>query len=181
MAKEHTVDLRCSFCGKSQHEVRKLIAGPTVYICDECIGLCNDIIAEEAGCEAWVKTLPVDAKVFIGSLLDRGSKAVERLLQAVVEKDSAIPVEARSAMTQLGSIWTTLRASLEHPDATDSDPPERLRPVLGLLTRVRDVIQKLRERTEELGLAQWEATLGESLRDLSAATEVLRAQQSEAS
>jgi len=37
----------CSFCGKSQDEVRKLIAGPTVYICDECIDLCNDIIAEE--------------------------------------------------------------------------------------------------------------------------------------
>jgi ATP-dependent Clp protease ATP-binding subunit ClpX len=40
--------LRCSFCGKSQDEVRKLIAGPTVYICDECIELCNEIIAEEA-------------------------------------------------------------------------------------------------------------------------------------
>ncbi len=40
--------LRCSFCGKSQDEVRKLIAGPTVYICDECIALCNEIIAEEA-------------------------------------------------------------------------------------------------------------------------------------
>jgi ATP-dependent Clp protease ATP-binding subunit ClpX len=39
--------LTCSFCGKSQKEVKKLIAGPTVYICDECIGLCNDIIAEE--------------------------------------------------------------------------------------------------------------------------------------
>src|SRR6266446_6829085 len=39
--------LRCSFCGKSQNDVRKLIAGPTVYICDECIELCNDIIAEE--------------------------------------------------------------------------------------------------------------------------------------
>lgn len=39
--------LACSFCGKTQKEVRKLIAGPTVYICDECIGLCNDIIAEE--------------------------------------------------------------------------------------------------------------------------------------
>jgi ATP-dependent Clp protease ATP-binding subunit ClpX len=41
--------LSCSFCGKSQKEVRKLIAGPTVYICDECISLCNDIIAEELG------------------------------------------------------------------------------------------------------------------------------------
>jgi ATP-dependent Clp protease ATP-binding subunit ClpX len=40
-------NLVCSFCGKSQDEVRKLIAGPTVYICDECIDLCNDIIAEE--------------------------------------------------------------------------------------------------------------------------------------
>src|SRR6201990_759831 len=39
--------LTCSFCGKAQKEVKKLIAGPTVYICDECIGLCNDIIAEE--------------------------------------------------------------------------------------------------------------------------------------
>ncbi len=40
-------NLTCSFCGKSQKEVKKLIAGPTVYICDECISLCNDIIAEE--------------------------------------------------------------------------------------------------------------------------------------
>ncbi len=39
--------LYCSFCGKSQHEVRKLIAGPTVFICDECVGLCNDIIENE--------------------------------------------------------------------------------------------------------------------------------------
>ena len=39
--------LYCSFCGKSQHEVRKLIAGPTVFICDECVELCNDIIKEE--------------------------------------------------------------------------------------------------------------------------------------
>src|SRR5512144_1475248 len=44
---EHHGNLSCSFCGKSQKEVKKLIAGPTVYICDECIGLCNDIIAEE--------------------------------------------------------------------------------------------------------------------------------------
>jgi ATP-dependent Clp protease ATP-binding subunit ClpX len=43
--------LRCSFCGKSQDEVKKLIAGPTVYICDECIDLCNDIILEEGAAE----------------------------------------------------------------------------------------------------------------------------------
>jgi len=45
--REDQPSLSCSFCGKGQKEVKKLIAGPTVYICDECIGLCNDIIAEE--------------------------------------------------------------------------------------------------------------------------------------
>src|SRR5574340_250763 len=44
---DKSTDLLCSFCGKSQSEVKKLIAGPGVYICDECIELCNDIIAEE--------------------------------------------------------------------------------------------------------------------------------------
>jgi ATP-dependent Clp protease ATP-binding subunit ClpX len=54
MSDENTIDgddsgklLYCSFCGKSQHEVRKLIAGPSVFICDECVDLCNDIITEE--------------------------------------------------------------------------------------------------------------------------------------
>ena len=45
--RDDDANLSCSFCGKSQREVKKLIAGPTVYICDECIELCNDIIAEE--------------------------------------------------------------------------------------------------------------------------------------
>ena len=45
--KEDNKLLYCSFCGKSQHEVRKLIAGPSVFICDECVDLCNDIIKEE--------------------------------------------------------------------------------------------------------------------------------------
>src|SRR4029077_9889483 len=39
--------LRCSFCNKEQHDVRKLIAGPTVFICDECVEVCNDIIADD--------------------------------------------------------------------------------------------------------------------------------------
>jgi len=47
--------LRCSFCGKSQHEVRKLIAGPTVYICNECVEVCLDIIAEDRVHEARTK------------------------------------------------------------------------------------------------------------------------------
>ena len=53
MSDDHTTNddgeklLYCSFCGKSQHEVRKLIAGPSVFVCDECVELCNDIIREE--------------------------------------------------------------------------------------------------------------------------------------
>ena len=58
--------LYCSFCGKSQHEVRKLIAGPTVFICDECVDLCNDIIREEiqeAGTEGDNAKLPIPAEI----------------------------------------------------------------------------------------------------------------------
>jgi ATP-dependent Clp protease ATP-binding subunit ClpX len=52
--------LYCSFCGKSQHEVRKLIAGPSVFICDECIDLCNDIIREEASTDTGAKATKSD-------------------------------------------------------------------------------------------------------------------------
>jgi ATP-dependent Clp protease ATP-binding subunit ClpX len=52
--------LYCSFCGKSQHEVRKLIAGPSVFICDECIDLCNDIIREEATSDTGQKAAKSD-------------------------------------------------------------------------------------------------------------------------
>ena len=48
MAKDNKISLFCSFCGKNQHEVKKLIAGPSVFVCDECIDLCNDIIKEES-------------------------------------------------------------------------------------------------------------------------------------
>ena len=49
MAKNHNgeVEVTCSFCGKTQDEVKKLIAGPTVYICNECIDLCNEIVSED--------------------------------------------------------------------------------------------------------------------------------------
>jgi ATP-dependent Clp protease ATP-binding subunit ClpX len=47
MPKKENAEYKCSFCGRGQDEVRKLIAGPTVFICDECVGLCNEIIADE--------------------------------------------------------------------------------------------------------------------------------------
>ena len=70
MKKEHTVNLSCSFCGKSQREVRKLIAGPTVYICDECIKLCNDIIAEEHDREEGKPQVSLPTPTEIKSFLD---------------------------------------------------------------------------------------------------------------
>ena len=58
--------VKCSFCGKSQKQVKKLIAGPGVYICDECIDLCNDIIEEELSEPAEVRfdELPKPAEIF---------------------------------------------------------------------------------------------------------------------
>ncbi len=58
--------VKCSFCGKSQKQVKKLIAGPGVYICDECIDLCNDIIEEELSEPAEVRfdELPKPTEIF---------------------------------------------------------------------------------------------------------------------
>lgn len=58
MAKREDISYKCSFCGRPQEEVRKLIAGPTVYICDECVGLCNEIIADELYTEVKDNVLP---------------------------------------------------------------------------------------------------------------------------
>jgi ATP-dependent Clp protease ATP-binding subunit ClpX len=80
--------LHCSFCNKSQHEVRKLIAGPSVFVCDECIELCNDIIREEAqaSARASIRTdLPTPAE--IKSFLDQyviGQTASKRVLAVAV-------------------------------------------------------------------------------------------------
>ncbi|GAA5184242.1 ATP-dependent Clp protease ATP-binding subunit ClpX [Niveibacterium umoris] len=81
--------LYCSFCGKSQHEVRKLIAGPSVFICDECIELCNDIIRDEVGSDSSSKAdrsdLPTPKE--IGSILDQyviGQDPAKRILAVAV-------------------------------------------------------------------------------------------------
>ena len=82
--------LYCSFCGKSQHEVKKLIAGPSVFICDECIELCNDIIRDEVpadsgGGKAARSDLPTPGE--IKSLLDQyviGQEPAKRILSVAV-------------------------------------------------------------------------------------------------
>jgi len=80
--------LRCSFCGKSQNEVKKLIAGPGVYICDECIELCNDIIAEEREREQVSKATlkvprPIDIKTHLDDYVIGQEKAKKSLAVAV--------------------------------------------------------------------------------------------------
>jgi ATP-dependent Clp protease ATP-binding subunit ClpX len=80
--------LCCSFCGKSQKEVKKLIAGPTVYICDECIGLCNDIIAEEiAGEEKRDQKVRIPRPSEIKTILDEyviGQERAKKTLAVAV-------------------------------------------------------------------------------------------------
>jgi ATP-dependent Clp protease ATP-binding subunit ClpX len=80
-------DLVCSFCGKSQDEVKKLIAGPTVYICDECIELCNDIIAEEFEKEEAAKLSRVPKPAEIKRIIDDyviGQERAKKILSVAV-------------------------------------------------------------------------------------------------
>ena len=81
--------LYCSFCNKNQHEVKKLIAGPSVFICDECIDLCNDIVREEISTELASKNngneLPTPKEIF--ALLDQyviGQEMAKRILSVAV-------------------------------------------------------------------------------------------------
>src|SRR5438309_1117773 len=81
--------LYCSFCGKSQHEVRKLIAGPSVFICDECIELCNDIIREETASDKGGKGVKSDLPTprEIRQILDQyviGQDTAKKILSVAV-------------------------------------------------------------------------------------------------
>ncbi|RJQ55811.1 MAG: ATP-dependent Clp protease ATP-binding subunit ClpX [Actinobacteria bacterium] len=96
---ENNEQLKCSFCGKSQRQVKKLIAGPGVYICDECIDLCNEIIEEELSEEADVKLdeLPKPREIFetLNEYVVGQTEAKKILSVAVYNHYKRIQVEPR--------------------------------------------------------------------------------------
>ena len=87
MDNKDTSKLTCSFCGKNQDDVRKLIAGPSVYICDECVDLCNDIIDEEVKSEGKSKLDELPSPMEIFSQLDDyviGQESAKKILSVAV-------------------------------------------------------------------------------------------------
>ncbi len=91
--------LYCSFCGKSQHEVRKLIAGPSVFVCDECVELCNDIIREEmqdkASGESSKLPKPVEIKEVLDEYVIDQEKAKKILAVAVYNHYKRMDISQR--------------------------------------------------------------------------------------
>src|SRR5947209_8902205 len=90
--------LKCSFCGKSQKQVKKLIAGPGVYICDECIDLCNEIIEEELSETAELKLdelpKPVEIYAFLNDYVIGQEQAKKVLSVSVYNHYKLIQVDA---------------------------------------------------------------------------------------
>ncbi|MBA3241584.1 MAG: ATP-dependent Clp protease ATP-binding subunit ClpX [Acidobacteria bacterium] len=97
--------LRCSFCGKSQNEVKKLIAGPTVYICNECIDICNEIITDDQQAEAVASRPPLPKPAEIKSFLDEyvigQDETKKRLAVAVYQHYKRIELARRRSDIEL--------------------------------------------------------------------------------
>ncbi|MDE2906625.1 MAG: AAA family ATPase, partial [Acidobacteriota bacterium] len=92
--------LRCSFCNKDQNDVRKLIAGPTVFICDECVDVCNDIIADDSRFEskgALRSSLPVpaDIKKFLDQYVIGQEVTKKKLAVAVYNHYKRVEIQKR--------------------------------------------------------------------------------------
>jgi ATP-dependent Clp protease ATP-binding subunit ClpX len=97
--------LRCSFCGKSQNEVKKLIAGPTVYICNECIDICNEIITDDQQAEAVASRPPLPKPAEIKSFLDEyvigQEETKKRLAVAVYQHYKRIELARRRSEVEI--------------------------------------------------------------------------------
>ena len=105
--------LRCSFCNKDQNDVRKLIAGPTVFICDECVEVCNDIIAddnrfENRGTRSSLPT-PQEIKKFLDEYVIGQERTKKKLAVAVYNHYKRIEIQAREILKtreQLNRIYS---------------------------------------------------------------------------
>ena len=121
--------LKCSFCGKSQKQVKKLIAGPGVYICDECIDLCNEIIEEELseGTEVGLEELPKPREIFeflnsyvIGQETAKKALAVAvynhyKRVQAGVSSGAQRHKPTRSSSWRSPTSWSSARPAAARP------------------------------------------------------------------
>jgi ATP-dependent Clp protease ATP-binding subunit ClpX len=97
--------LRCSFCNKDQNDVRKLIAGPTVFICDECVDVCNDIIADDRRVEGrtYKSTLPVphEIKKFLDEYVIGQEQAKKKLAVAVYNHYKRIEISKQRGKNEV--------------------------------------------------------------------------------
>ena len=107
--------LRCSFCNKSQNDVRKLIAGPTVFICDECVGVCQDIIDEDQNYEPSPRNVhlpkPPEIKAFLDQYVIGQDKSKKKLAVAVYNHYKRIELSRKKSDIELQKIqhsvdWT---------------------------------------------------------------------------
>ena len=119
--------LKCSFCGKSQKQVKKLIAGPGVYICDECIDLCNEIIEEELseGTEVSLDELPKPREIFefLNSYVIGQEQAKKSLAVAVYNHYKRVQAGLTADVGQALQGGDRRGRQVQHP----GDRPDRLR------------------------------------------------------
>lgn len=98
-------ELKCSFCGKSQSQVRRLVAGPEVYICDECIGLCNEIVQDELEEHGNVEfddlPIPTEIKLVLDEYVIQQDKAKKALAVAVYNHYKRIKKKAKNPDVEL--------------------------------------------------------------------------------
>src|SRR6187549_94916 len=91
--------LRCSFCNKDQNDVRKLIAGPTVFICDECVEVCNDIIADDSKFDRGIKStlpMPVEIKKFLDEYVIGQEQTKKKLAVAVYNHYKRLEIQKQA-------------------------------------------------------------------------------------
>ena len=97
--------MRCSFCNKSQNDVRKLIAGPTVFICDECVRVCNDIIDDDQGVDSDAKPHPLpkphEVKAYLDEYVIGQEKTKKKLAVAVYNHYKRIELARRRSEVEL--------------------------------------------------------------------------------